>query len=132
MTRRRLSTRERQTLWDCECAKTGSFPQCNLCLLPVRPGQAWEESHFPIPYALGGKEIAIAHKRCNHQHGAKIVTPMVAKTKRVRIRHIGAYRSSRPLPCGRDSRLSKKISGEIVPRLTLAEKLEAMRAKRMI
>lgn len=113
-----MNPKQREALYD-RCRDGRPYALCNLCGLPVYPGDAWDESHFPIPKALGGTETGIAHLRCNRDHGAKIVTPTVAKAKRVRQKHIGARergKGYRPMPCGRRSAWKKKISGEVVKR----------------
>lgn len=51
--------------------------------------------------------------------------PAIAKSTRVRDRHIGAHQPRRPLPCGRRSVLSKPVSGAPKPRRTLSQKLQA-------
>ena len=130
MTRARLSPRRRLQIFE---AHNGI---CHICRQPIQPGQRWEISH-PIPIALGGADDdtnrAPAHKHpCHSTVTAARDIPAIAKAVRVRAKHIGAYRSSKPLPAGRDSRWSKKISGEVVARTTLAQKLETMRAKREV
>jgi hypothetical protein len=119
------NTTKRQKLYDSEVAKAraagrGDIPICNICDCPVGIGQAWHESHDPdgMPKALGGTEVGIAHDRCNLDHGAKVVTPFVARMKRIRAKHTGAYRSQNPLPGGRNSNLKKKMDGTVVDRST--------------
>lgn len=113
-----MNPKQREALYD-RCRDGLPYPLCNLCGLPVYPGDSWDESHFPVPKSLGGTETGIAHMRCNRDHGAKIVTPMVAKVKRVRRMHIGAKKHGsgyRPFPFGQRSRWKKKINGEVVER----------------
>lgn len=124
MLRRRLSTRDRERLYDAEAAMAfvlgrGDLPICNICGDPIDGVKsAWDESHDPqIPHWLGGEVTGIAHRRCNRQHNNEHDTPLFWKTKRVRQRHIGAHVArSRPLPGGRGDYLKKKISGEVVRR----------------
>lgn len=40
----------------------------------------------------------------------------IAKTRRVRARHLGAVSSRNPLPCGKRSPFKKKLTGEVVRR----------------
>ena len=120
MKRRSYSAKERTEIWD-RCSGENKFPVCNICGLSVVPGQAWDISHDPkgIPAALGGNEVGIAHRRCNRQHGAQTVTPLIAKLKRVRAKHIGARERGtghRPLPCGRNSKWRKTLRGAVVLR----------------
>lgn len=118
--RRTYSPRMRAEIWD-RCRGEREFPICNICGLSIDPGQLWDISHDPrgTPAALGGNEVGIAHRRCNHQHGSLVVTPLVAKVKRIRAKHVGAHEQGcgrRSLPCGRTSPWRKKLSGEVVLR----------------
>lgn len=142
MSRRSYSPRERERIW-CESLAAAQAerpgietPLCNLCGGAVLPTEAWDVSHAPhMPAAWGGTEVGVGHARCNREHGATIVTPLVAKVKRVRRRHIGAKQpgdGSRALPCGRNSGLSKTIAGEVVPRMSGSEKHAALMAARRI
>lgn len=104
----------------------GNYPICNICNQPVLPTDAWDESHAPEhPKALGGKSVAIAHLTCNRDHGAKVVTPMVAKVKRTRDKFLGIKGPGlgrHPMQGGRRSGVTRTMSGEVKPRLTLAQK----------
>ena len=68
---------------------------------------------------LGGEDepgnMGPAHETC-----ARVKTRddhhCAAKAKRQKIRHLGAGKAKRPLPCGRQSRWKKKIDGTVVPR----------------
>lgn len=130
------SAADRERLYDAECARSqafgwGQLPMCNICRMPVGIGQAWDVSHDGVPKALGGTAVGIAHRRCNREDGHQ-VTRAVAKSKRIARKHKGAFRTSEPLPCGRSSRFSKKLNGEVVERLTQGEKLRATLAGRRI
>lgn len=124
MIRRRLSPKGREELWKSEAQKAreagrGEYPICNLCGFSVLPGRLWDESHSGVPHAFGGTAVGIAHRRCNRQHGAKIVTPMVAKAKRQWRLSVGISEpglSETPLPGGRFDRLKKKLNGRVVER----------------
>jgi len=104
--RHRLSTTDREKLYDSEAAKArelglGDLPICNICGTPIDGVKsAWDESHNPkIPHWLGGEVTGIAHRRCNRQHNNEHDTPLYWKTKRVRQRYIGARATaSRPMP----------------------------------
>lgn len=126
MTRHRLTSKQREELYDREAKKAlaaglGELPICNICTLPVDGARdRWHDSHNPyLPHALGGERDGIAHERCNLRHNNKHDTPLVAKNKRVRQNHIGATAPSlRPLPGGRNDWLKKKIDGTVVNRRT--------------
>lgn len=76
-----MNPKQREALYD-RCRDGLPYPLCNLCGLPVYPGDSWDESHFPVPKSLGGTETGIAHMRCNRDHGAKIVTRIYILDKR--------------------------------------------------
>ena len=130
-------TKRRQALWDRETARAiearrGDCPICNLCDLPVFRLDKWDESHDGAPKAFGGKIVGIAHAACNRRHGASIVKPLVTKAKNVRARHTGSYRPRKAFPAGKDSALKRKIGGEVVARIGLAEKMAQTLEKRRI
>jgi hypothetical protein len=117
--RSRLNSKQREELWDRVCAEQErEHPLCNLCHLEIQPGQDWDESHVGKPAWMGGTDTGVAHRRCNRVHGALVVTPMFAKSNRQRRKYIGAFITRTPLPGGRDDRLKRKLSGEVVPRDT--------------
>lgn len=120
--RDRLSAREREELWNAEAekaraSKRGDLPICKLCDLPVIPGSQWHANHEAHkPRWLGGVIDGISHARCNRLHNNTHDTPMFAKNERMRKRHLDFTRSDNPLPGGRDDRLKKKITGDVVRR----------------
>lgn len=124
MIRRRLSTKQREALYESEAGKAreagrGEFPICNLCDMPITRGREWDESHDPTkPRWLGGQVTGIAHRRCNRLHNNSHDTPLYAKSERVRKRFMDFTRSQSPLPGGRDDDLMRKINGETVLRST--------------
>jgi hypothetical protein len=109
----------REELWDACCdPRLGVF--CNLCGGRVLPTEAWHESHIGVPKAWGGNAVGIAHAACNQLDNIVFVTPQSAKTKRMRRRHLGITGpglSATPLPGGRRDNVSKKLNGEVVPRI---------------
>lgn len=122
---RRLSTTDREKLYDAEAAKArelglGDLPICNICNLPIDGvRQDWDESHEKHkPRWLGGEIEGIAHRRCNRKHNNEHDTPLYAKSKRVRQRYIGAKRAASPMQGGRDDRLKKTMRGRVIDRTT--------------
>jgi len=116
-TRRKLSSSAREALYDQSCG-ANEFPTCNIpgCGRFVKPGEAWVESHFPVPHALGGTETGVAHERCNKFYAEQIEVPAIAKAKRVRRKFIGAHVARFPMAGGRHSPLKRKVGGGVVPR----------------
>ncbi len=136
--RRGLSPTKREQLYEREraaaiAAGAGDHPICNRCGLPVTPGQAWDESHEPTPHAFGGHATGVAHARCNREHGAREVWPLVAKSNRKRRYHIGASGPGlgrNPMPCSRRSGQSKTMRRGVVKRETQGQKFKRAMAKR--
>lgn len=141
MGHRSLSPKQRAALWAREATNAyldgrGRLPICNLCNLPLAIGDDWDESHAPEkPRCFGGRRVGVAHRLCNRDHGSKVVTPALAKSNRVRNRHIGASGpglGKAPMRAGRRSGLSKTFRHGLVPRLTHAQKHAAFLAGRAI
>lgn len=126
--RRRLTPKQREALYEREAASAldtgkGEHPICNIpfCGQPVRPGEPWDESHYPRPHAWGGTVTGVAHRKCNRLHGAQVVTPANAKANRNKRNRLGITRPGlglKPLPGGRDDRLKRTMSGKTVLRAT--------------
>lgn len=122
--RHRLTSAQREQLWDDECAvalaaRRGQFPICKLCDLPIFPGQKWHNNHDRfLPHAIGGECDGISHKRCNEKHNHAHDTPLVAKVKRIRRKHIGAWRPARLMLGSRDSNIKITMHSGPVDRRT--------------
>lgn len=111
--RSRLAPRVRLAIW--ERAK-GICVLCERRIEGVR--ERWIIEHIRA-LELGGADepdnMGPAHASCaaaktrDDHHRA-------AKAKRQKIQHLGAAKTKRPLPCGRQSRWKKKIDGTVVPR----------------
>ena len=136
----RFGTKRREALWQCEQlaaykAGRGNFPICVHCDQPVTIGQAWDESHIAVPAALGGKTVGVGHRLCNRLDNNKSVTPMVARVKRVRLRHLGITGPGlgrHALPGGRRSDISKTIAGGVSARLSGSQKHARAMTRRQI
>lgn len=137
----RFGTRYRDDLWSRECmfawqAGRGRQPICNLCDIPIRPDEPWDESHAPEQARVfGGRSVGCAHSSCNRLHGVQVVKPQVAKCDRVRAKHLGHKGPGLgryPMRAGRRSGFTKTMNHGLRPRLKLAAKLAVMRAKRAI
>lgn len=116
--RRKLSSTKREELYD-RWRGDAEFPKCNLCSMPIHPGQDWDVSHDPLlPRALGGDVTGLAHRRCNRRHGHAVAVPQIARQKRIRQKHIRAWRPRTQLPGGRDDPRKKTMRGEVVDRKT--------------
>lgn len=91
---------------------------CAQCCLKIQPGKRWDIDHV-IPLALGGsndaRNLQVLCQAC-HLEKTKTDLSTTAKSKRRQLRHLGASRSKRPLPCGRYSPFKKTIDGKVVRR----------------
>lgn len=128
--------RYRELLWRACCIPADPAPDgvvvCNLCFMPVEPGSEWDESHVGAPAALGGKEVGIAHRRCNQLDNNANVTPMVAKAKRQKRNHLGITSpglSETPLPFGKRSKMKKTFRMGVIPRVSQSEAHRELMAK---
>jgi len=94
MNRVRHSNKKRAELF---AAKGGV---CHLCSGRIMAGEAWDISH-PIPLAIGGADDEtnwdIAHRKCHRTHTAKVDQPKISKTERMRMKHVGAWKSRHPM-----------------------------------
>ena len=113
MPRRSISTRERLRLFQLH----GGI--CHLCGGRIQVGEAWEVSHDTPLELLGADDDANrkpAHKKCHRDHTAAVDLPNIARAKRREAKHIGAKRSSRPMPGSKASGWRKPMNGPPVRR----------------
>lgn len=90
---------------------------CPKCTRELQPGR-WECDHV-IPLILGGKNIEsnlqpLCASPC-HSAKTKLDVKLKARVARVRQKHLGIRKRS-SFAGSRDSKLKKKISGEVVLR----------------
>ena len=91
---------------------------CAKCALKITPGKRWDLDHV-IPLSLGGSnDVTNLQVLCHVCHTQKTKSDVSthAKTLRIQSRHLGARRSRRPLPFGRQSPFKKTIDGSVVRR----------------
>ena len=94
---------------------------CQSCQAKIHPGQKWEIDHI-IPLALGGPDslenMQILCKICHKFKTTTQDSTTIAKTKRLKIKHLGAKIQSHQsaLPCGKNSKWKKRLDGKIVKR----------------
>lgn len=109
--RRQLSTRARLDFF---LAQKG---RCASCTMPIPPGKGWDIDHI-IPLALGGSDttenMQILCRPCHGTKTAKRDVPAITKAERATARHLGARRTSQPLPCGRASKYKRTMTGRTV------------------
>jgi hypothetical protein len=83
---------------------------CHLCGGPIWLRlEGWDASH-PVADAFGGKVVLPAHTKCHKRQTATFDLPAIAKRKRVIEKHLGIK------PKGWNTKLRKKLNGDVVPR----------------
>jgi hypothetical protein len=108
----------RRLVWE-GCEKLGEV-FCVHCGGLVDRSTAWDVCHVGAPAAHGGDLVGVGHRTCNQRDNITFVIPLVARGNRLHDRHVGITGpglSDNPLPGGRRSNVSKKLNGEVVPRL---------------
>ena len=110
-TRREFPAKVRLAAWD-RCGGN-----CEVCTARLYPGK-FRFDHV-IPDAIGGEptleNCRVQCSACDAPKTARDQTT-IAKLKRIRAKHIGIAKSSRPMSGSKASRFKKKISGQVVLR----------------
>ena len=93
---------------------------CTACAQKIEAGKAWDIDHI-LPLALGGTNepdnLQILCRSCHKTKTARFDVPRIAKTKRLKARHLGARAlSTRPMPGSRHSPWKRKMDGSVVKR----------------
>ena len=93
---------------------------CASCYIKIDAGKAWDIDHI-LPLALGGtnepENLQILCKPCHQSKTSQSDIPRIAKTKRLKARHLGARSpSTRPIPGSRRSPWKRKMDGSVVRR----------------
>jgi 5-methylcytosine-specific restriction protein A len=93
---------------------------CTACRRKIEAGKAWDIDHI-LPLALGGtnepNNLQILCRPCHRAKTIQSDVPRIAKTKRLKARHLGARAPSiRPIPGSRRSPWKRKMDGSVVRR----------------
>jgi len=93
---------------------------CQSCKLTIQAGQAWDIDHI-LPIALGGtnepENLQILCRPCHRSKTTQSDIPRIAKTKRLKAKHLGARSSARrPIPGSKSSPWKRKMDGTLVKR----------------
>ena len=93
---------------------------CAACTQKIDAGKVWDIDHI-LPLALGGTNepdnLQILCRSCHKTKTARFDVPRIAKTKRLKARHLGARApSTRPIPGSRRSPWKRKMDGRVVRR----------------
>jgi len=93
---------------------------CSTCTQKIDAGKAWDIDHI-LPFALGGtnqpENLQILCKPCHKAKTTKTDIPRIAKTRRLKAKHLGAQSSShRPIPGSRRSPWKRKMDGSVLKR----------------
>jgi len=94
---------------------------CAGCNQKIEAGKAWDIDHI-LPLALGGANepdnLQILCRSCHRSKTSLSDVPRIAKTKRIKARHLGARApSTRPILGSRHSPWKRKMDGTVVRRV---------------
>jgi len=96
-------------------AFTRANGRCEICTARLIPGGIHYDHR--VADGMGGQPILEnCQCLCKSCHGVKTHekdVPQIAKAKRVHVKHIGARRTSRPLPGSKASGWKKKMDGSV-------------------
>lgn len=111
--RKEFSKRVKLAAW----LRCGGICECG-CGVKIISGDGPEYHHADEDF-FGGEptleNCRVLRRRC-HDAISKKRRPAIDKTRRTFEKRINARASSQPMPCGRNSRFKKKLSGEVVER----------------
>lgn len=108
--------------------------QCG-CRRKIGAGERWDLDHIVALINGGANAEWNLQPLLTEHHKAKTAADVAEKSKvaTVAAKHLGLRKSSRHLPCGRDSGLTKTMQGGVVPRRTQIEKhRDAMAARQLV
>jgi 5-methylcytosine-specific restriction endonuclease McrA len=93
---------------------------CQACHITIQAGQAWDIDHI-IPLALGGtnepNNLQILCRTCHREKTNQSDIPCIAKTKRLKAKHLGARSSAyQPIAGSKSSPWKRKLDGNVVRR----------------
>ena len=93
---------------------------CAACTQKIEAGKSWDIDHI-LPLAMGGtnapENLQILCRSCHRSKTTQSDIPRIAKTKRLKARHLGAHAPSRrPIPGSRQSPWKRKMDGSVVRR----------------
>jgi len=93
---------------------------CAACTKKIDAGKGWDIDHI-LPLALGGTNephnLQILCRSCHRSKTSLSDIPRIAKTKRLKARHLGARApSTRVIPGSRHSPWKRKMDGSVVRR----------------
>jgi 5-methylcytosine-specific restriction protein A len=93
--------------------------RCQACGWLLAPGTRWEVDHI-LPRALGGRDapdnLQVLCRTCHAGKTARQDAPALAKTRRLKARHLGATRPRSIMPGSRRSRWKKGLDGRVALR----------------
>ncbi|MFO1151177.1 MAG: HNH endonuclease signature motif containing protein [Alsobacter sp.] len=107
---RSLSTSERLALF------LRAKGRCQACGWVLAPGTRWDVDHI-LPRALGGRDapdnLQVLCRACHAGKTASQDAPALAKTRRLKARHLGATRPRSIMPGSMRSRWKKRLDGRV-------------------
>lgn len=111
MARSEFSDKTKLQAYKLSCGK------CKLCKGHLYVGKFHYDHR--VPDAQGGdNSLDNCDVLCVNCHDKKtrVDNSATAKCKRVERKHLGIKTTTKPMPCGRNSKFKRKMNGQIVPR----------------
>lgn len=92
--------------------------RCEICDRKLGPADTWEADHTVALCNGGDNREGNLRVACSWCHASKTKADVSIKSKsaRVRARHLGVKKSSRPMPGSKASPWKRTFSGEVVRR----------------
>ena len=91
---------------------------CEECGTKLRPGKIEYDHYLPCVFGGDGSldNCRVLCSACHRHKTGKKDVPEIAKSNRIRAKHVGARVSRRPMPGSRRSLYKKKFDGTVVRR----------------
>lgn len=92
--------------------------KCAVCTRKIGPADKWQADHTVAVINGGPNAEGNLRLLCDWCHKGKTASDVAAKSKtaRIRAKHLGLAKPSRPMAGSRDSKFKRKVSGEVVLR----------------
>lgn len=105
--------------------RSGGCCENSSCGIALPAGWGGIEYDHVIPWTISHDSsldnCRMVCARCHLDKTLSADRPIINKNRRLRDAAIGIKRASKPLPAGRNSRIRKKLNGEVVRRLEPGE-----------
>jgi 5-methylcytosine-specific restriction endonuclease McrA len=104
-----IPPRVRLRVWEAACGR------CQICGRKLGPADKWDVDHITAIVNGGAHSEANMQVACSWCHKAKTAEDVATKAKgaRIRMRHAGIKRKSRPMPGSKASGIKRRMDGTV-------------------